>query len=117
MLYVLPDQAAKAPSGDLSQREVAAAQHLAEHSLHLQRCQRALLGRAAAAAARMRALSAALSAFAAASCLPSQVWWPLLCLFAIIRASHRLRNSDKCWSRYSHLLYHAPLLLRALGCR
>ena len=66
-------QAAQAPSPDLSAREVAAAQHLTEHALHLQRRQRACLGRMGAAVLRLRRLSAALAAFSAASSLPPQV--------------------------------------------
>lgn len=66
-------QAAKAPSPDLSAREVAAAQHLTEHALHLQRRQRALIGRTGAAVLRLQNLSASLTAFSAASSLPPQV--------------------------------------------
>ncbi len=60
-------QASQAPSKDLSQREVAAAQRLTEHALFLQRRQRAFLGRLGAVGARLRSLAATLSDFSVAA--------------------------------------------------
>lgn len=60
-------QASQAPSKDLSQREIAAAQRLSEHALFLQRRQRAFLARLGAAGARLRSLAATLSDFSAAA--------------------------------------------------
>ncbi|KAK9820997.1 hypothetical protein WJX81_006213, partial [Elliptochloris bilobata] len=56
-------QACKAPHADIAAGEAEAAVRLCEHLLHLQRRQRAWLGRTGVRLARVRALSAALAAF------------------------------------------------------
>ncbi len=66
-------QTAQAPSKDLSQREVAAAQRLSEHALFLQRRQRAFLGRLSTAAERLHSLSSTLSDFSASADAPPAV--------------------------------------------
>ena len=66
-------QASKAPSKDLSAREIAAAERFSEHLLFLQRHQRAFLFGLGAAHARLLALANLLSAFADADSIPEQV--------------------------------------------
>jgi hypothetical protein len=58
-------QACKAPHADIAAAEAEAAARLCEHLLHLQRRQRAFLGRAGARLARLRAAAEALAAFGA----------------------------------------------------
>ena len=65
-------QASKAPSKDLSGREVAAAARFSEH-LFLQRRQRAFLSSLGHAHVRLSALADLLSAFAEAEHIPDQV--------------------------------------------
>ena len=67
-------QASKAPSKDLSGREVAAAERFSEHLLFLQRQQRAFLSGLGQEHARLSALADLLSAFAEAEHIPDQVW-------------------------------------------
>ena len=66
-------QASKAPSKDLSAREIAAAERFSEHLLFLQRHQRAFLFGLGVAHARLLALANLLSAFADAESIPEQV--------------------------------------------
>ena len=66
-------QASKAPSKDLSAREIAAAERFSEHLLFLQRHQRAFLSGLGIAHARLLALANLLSAFADADSIPDQV--------------------------------------------
>lgn len=56
-------QACKEPHADIATGEAEAAARLCEHLLHLQRRQRAYLGRLGARLARVRALASALAAF------------------------------------------------------
>jgi len=58
-------QACKAPHADIAAAEAEAAARLCEHLLHLQRRQRAFLGRAGARLARLRAAAQAVAAFGA----------------------------------------------------
>ena len=66
-------QASKAPSKDLSGREVTAAERFSEHLLFLQRRQRAFLSSLGHAHVRLSALADLLSAFAEAEHIPDQV--------------------------------------------
>ena len=66
-------QASKAPSKDLSAREIAATERFSEHLLFLQRHQRAFLSGLGIANARLLALANLLSAFADADSIPDQV--------------------------------------------